>query len=187
VLGNVTTEALIAHAAGYLPAACRVDEEFSGIDLGTGAGVPGVVLAALRPSSRWVLVDANERRCEYAAAAVRSLGMSSRVAVLHARVEDVAHDPAHRRAHDLVVARSFGPPGDLAECALPLVAPSGRLGVSVVEATLAPWRAAADTLDVVVADSVGVDGSRYMWVTAPRDVPLAWPRRAAARRRAPLF
>ncbi|MEZ5246815.1 MAG: RsmG family class I SAM-dependent methyltransferase [Acidimicrobiales bacterium] len=187
VLGSATTEALIAHAAGYLPAACRVDDEFTGVDLGTGAGVPGVVLAALRPSSSWVLVDANERRCEYAAAAVRALGMSGRVVVRHARVEDVAHDPLHRGAYDLVVARSFGPPGDLAECALPLMHPDGRLGVSVVEETLAQWRSAAPRLGVVVTDGMGPDGSHYLWATAPTVLPSKWPRRSAARRRRPLF
>jgi 16S rRNA G527 N7-methylase RsmG len=186
-LGSATTEALIAHAAGYLPAACRVDDEFSGIDLGTGAGVPGVILAALRPRSRWTLVDANERRCEYAAAAVRSLAMSGRVSVLHARVEDVAHDPNHRHAHHLVVARSFGPPADLAECALPLVATDGLLVVSVVEATLEKWRSAVAAIGVDVDTSVGVDGTQYVQVRAPTSVPDGWPRRAPARRRTPLF
>ena len=187
VLGSATTEALIAHAAGYLPAACRVDDEFRGIDLGTGAGVPGVILAALRPMSRWTLVDANERRCEYAATAVRALAISARVEVMHARAEDVAHDAGHRRAYELVVARSFGPASELAECALPLMLPEGALVVSVVNETQARWRVAASTLRLELDATSGDDGSRYVLVRPPADVTATWPRRAAARQRSPMF
>lgn len=187
VLGGATTEVLIAHAAGYLPAACRVDDEFSGIDLGTGAGVPGVVLAALRPLSRWVLVDASERRCHFASAAVHALGLEHRVEVLHARVDDLAKEAAHRGAYDLVVARSFGPPAEVAECGLPLRAIGGRLVVSVTEETLGLWTSAASTLRVSVAAREGDDGARFATVQSDSPVPSAWPRRPAARRRAPLF
>lgn len=187
VLGGATTEVLIAHAAGYLPAACRVDDEFSGIDLGTGAGVPGVVLAALRPLSRWVLVDASERRCHFASAAVHALGLEHRVEVLHARVDDLAKEAAHRGAYDLVVARSFGPPAEVAECGLPLRAIDGRLVVSVTDETLDHWTSASSTLGVSVVPHEGEDGARYAIVQADSPVPATWPRRPAARRRAPLF
>lgn len=186
VLGTVTTDAVITHAAGFLPAACRVGDRFSGLDLGTGAGVPGVVLAALRPASSWVLVDASERRCEYASAAVRALGLGSRVRVVHARAETVAHDPEFRAAQDLVVARSFGPPAELAECALPLVAPDGVLVVSVTEATREVWVRAAALLDLRLAGEGTVDHG-YLAVAPRHTIPAAWPRRPVARRRSPLF
>lgn len=186
VLGTATTEALIAHAAGFLPAACRVGDQFSGLDLGTGAGVPGVVLAALRPASSWVLVDASERRCEYASAAVRALGLHSQVRVVHARAESVAHDPEFRARQDLVVARSFGPPAELAECALPLVAPDGALVVSVTEATRQVWGRAAGLLGVRIADDGTVDDG-YLALGPPQEIPAVWPRRPVARRRSPLF
>ena len=187
VLGSASTPTLIAHAAGYLPAACRVFDEFTGIDLGTGAGVPGVVLAALRPNSRWVLVDGNERRCEMAQRAVRALDLSDRVAVLHSRVEEVAHASEHRASYDLVVARAFGPPAELAECALPLVAARGRLVTSVVEATLEQWMGAAEELGLELEVTSGVDEARYLSVAPSNPAPASWPRRPAARRRTPLF
>lgn len=187
VLGGATTESLITHAAGYLPAACRVDDEFSGVDLGTGAGVPGVILAALRPRSRWVLVDANARRCEYAQAAARALGVHPRVSVVHARAEELGHDPDHRRAYDLVVARSFGPPATFAECALPLTSPHGRAVVSVTEETAHAWREAAHTLRLDTSPMAGDGDARYLLIEGPAEIPAAWPRRPAARRRSPLF
>ncbi|MEQ8841554.1 MAG: class I SAM-dependent methyltransferase [Acidimicrobiales bacterium] len=187
VLGSATTDELIVHAAGYLPAACRVADEFSGADLGTGAGVPGVVLAALRPASRWLLVDASERRCEFAQAAVRALGLSERVTVRHARAEEVAHDVLHRASCALVVARSFGTPGEVAECGLPLLAGDGRLVVSVVAATMEIWMSAASDLGLTVEPRQGNDGAQYVEVQRPALVPDEWPRRPAARRRTPLL
>ena len=185
-LGSATTEELIAHAAGYLPAACRVEAEFSGIDLGTGAGVPGVVLAALRPGSRWTLVDANARRCEFTAAAVRALGLGPRVTVQHARAEDVAHEARHRGSHELVVSRSFGPPSEVAECALPLVAPGGRLVVSVVDETRSRWEAGAVTWELEI-EARSAAGTQYIEVSPRIPVPASWPRRPAARRRSPVL
>ncbi len=187
VLGSATTEAVIAHAAGYLPAACRVEDEFSGIDLGTGAGVPGVVLAALRPRSNWTLVDASERRCHLAAAAVHALGLDERVEVVHARVDDLAADAAHRNGYDLVVARSFGPASEVAECGLPLRANHGHLVVSVTEATLRQWTGASSRLGVTVQVQRGADGARFAVIQSDAPAPERWPRRPAARRRAPLF
>lgn len=187
VLGSATTDELRMHAAGYLPAACRVEDEFSGVDLGTGAGVPGVVLAALRPASEWLLVDANERRCEFAQQAARALGVTDRVTVLHARAEEVAHDPAVRGSRDLVVARLFGAPAELAECSLPLVAEGGRLVVSVVEDTLGWWQEASPSLGIHVDAYHRAYGGQYVEVSITRGVPVSWPRRPAARRRSPVY
>jgi len=190
VLGSATTEEIVAHAAGYLPAACRVQDSFSAIDLGTGAGVPGVVLAALRPNSHWVLLDGNARRCEHAQSAVRSLSLNDRVDVVHARVEEIAHDSMHRGSYDLVVARSFGPPEDLAECALPLLTANGTLAVSVTAETLDRWELAVEVLpelELEVEGTAASEDGRHALIRMGGTCPPAWPRRPATRRRTPLF
>ena len=187
VVGSATTEQIIAHAAGYLPAACRVLDEFAGADLGTGAGVPGVVLAALRPASTWTLVDGNERRCEFARTAVRALGLGPRVDVVHIRAEELGHLPAHRASYDLVVARSFGPVDELAECALPLLNDTGTLSVSIVEETRQRWIHGADALELTLTEQEGPEDARFLLVQMKSTVPDAWPRRPATRRRSPLL
>jgi len=187
VLGSATTEEIVDHAAGYLPAACRVDDEFAAIDLGTGAGVPGVILATLRPQSTWTLVDANARRCEYAQSAVRALGLSARVEVLHTRAEELGHVAAHRGSYDLVVARSFGPVDELAECALPLLNLSGVLSVSVTDETRRRWSDGARRLDLRLREQVSADDAQYVFVELGSAVPSSWPRRPAARRRSPIL
>jgi 16S rRNA (guanine527-N7)-methyltransferase len=101
-----------------------------GIDLGSGGGVPGLALALWWPASRWVLIDAGERRAVFLADAVETLDLADRITVVHRPAESAGRDPALRGAADLVVARSFGPPAVVAECAAPLLRVCGRLVVS---------------------------------------------------------
>jgi 16S rRNA (guanine527-N7)-methyltransferase len=100
------------------------------LDLGSGGGVPGLALAWWWPSSRWVLLDAGDRRAVFLTDAVKELGLADRVSVVHAAAEDAARDPRHRAQFDLVVARSFGPPAVVAECGAPFLREGGRLVVS---------------------------------------------------------
>jgi 16S rRNA (guanine527-N7)-methyltransferase len=101
-----------------------------GIDLGSGGGVPGLALALWWPDSRWVLIDAGQRRAVFLDDAVEALDLADRVTVALRAAEDAGRDPALRAAADLVVARSFGPPAVVAECAAPLLRVGGRLLVS---------------------------------------------------------
>lgn len=105
------------------------------VDLGSGGGVPGLVLASLLPDARWVLLDSMIRRTRFLAEAVGRLGFGARVEVLTARAEDVGRDPAHRMRYQAVVARSFAAPSVLAECAAPLLKRGGTVVVSEPPAT----------------------------------------------------
>lgn len=100
------------------------------VDLGSGGGVPGLVLAEELPSSRWVLIDSNQRRTAFLRSAVAALDLGERVTVWEGRAEDAGRDPSLRAGHDLVVARGFGPPAVTAECAAPLLRVGGCLVVS---------------------------------------------------------
>jgi 16S rRNA (guanine527-N7)-methyltransferase len=99
------------------------------VDLGSGGGVPGLVLAARWPSASVVLLDASERRTAFLSDAAARLA-PGRVTVCRARAEDAGRDPALRGLADLVTARGFGPPAVTAECAAPLLRVGGRLIVS---------------------------------------------------------
>lgn len=127
-LGPGPVDRHLAHAEGF---AAGVDHPpANALDLGSGGGLPGLVLAGRWPASSWVLLDANERRTAFLGDAVRRLGMEGRVAVLRLRAEDAGRRPDYRARFDVVTARGFGPPPVVVECAAPLLHPGGTLVVS---------------------------------------------------------
>ncbi len=117
------------HAMAYTK---PLGEGWSGraLDLGSGSGVPGLVLALVYTDSEWTLVDSQERRATFLRGAIETLSLGRRVDVLHERAEVVGRNPCHRHAYDLVVARSFAAPPITAECASPLLKNNGFLIVS---------------------------------------------------------
>ena len=110
------------------------------LDLGSGGGLPGLVLAEALPDTPGTLLDSQHRRTAFLERAVAELGWEDRITVANARAEDAARDPAHRGRYGLVVARSFAGPGITAECAVGFLIAGGRLIVSeppISEATTA--------------------------------------------------
>lgn len=88
------------------------------IDIGSGAGLPGLVLAIVRPDLTVTLVEPLQRRCDFLTEVVADLGLSVRV--VRGRASDVDIPPAQ-----VVTARAVAPLDRLLGWALPLVAPGG--------------------------------------------------------------
>ena len=129
-LGPGPVETHLDHARGFA-ASAAVGAPHRLLDLGSGGGVPGLVLATLDwPSAEVVLLDAGERRCVFLAWAVDELGLAPRVAVRRARAEEAGREATLRGEFDLVVARSFASPAVTAECAAPFLRVGGKLVVS---------------------------------------------------------
>ncbi len=99
------------------------------LDLGSGGGVPGLVLALARPAIHWTLLDGSVTRSSFLLHAVEDLDLSHRVKVTSLRAEDAART-ALRGTFDTVTSRSFGAPAVTAECGSPFLAPGGRLIVA---------------------------------------------------------
>ena len=127
-LGPGPVTAHVTHAHGL--AAAVPEPPATAVDLGSGAGIPGLVLAGCWPESRWVLLEAGDRRARFLETAVERLALGDRVAVRAERAEVAGRDPALRGQCDLVTARAFGPPATTAECASPLLLVGGRLLVT---------------------------------------------------------
>jgi 16S rRNA (guanine527-N7)-methyltransferase len=90
------------------------------VDIGSGAGLPGIVLAMLLPEVQVTLLEPMERRCQFLAECVAELGLPN-VSVLRGRAEDVT------MAVDAATARAVAPLGRLAELATGLVRPGGTV------------------------------------------------------------
>lgn len=133
MLGGDTVNGHIDHALGFVPRlrALRPSSARTTIaDLGSGAGVPGLVLAVALPETAWVLIERREKRADALVLAARALAIEERVTVLAGSAERVAHDSRYRSACEAVVARSFGSPAAAAEASAGLLVLGGRLLVS---------------------------------------------------------
>lgn len=97
-------------------------EGASVVDIGSGAGLPGVVLAIARPDLRFTLVEPLLRRSDFLSTTVEELALSN-VEVVRSRAEDLAGE----RTFDQATARAVAPLDRLARWALPLVRRGGYL------------------------------------------------------------
>ncbi len=100
------------------PAGCSL------IDVGTGAGFPGLALAAARPDCRVTLLEAMQKRCQFLQAVCGELRLSN-VSVIQNRAEITGRDPNHRERYDRAIARAVAPLNVLCEYLLPFVKPGG--------------------------------------------------------------
>lgn len=130
-LGPGELQTHLTHALGFAFAAesalGRAPASF--VDLGTGGGIPGLVLAGAWPTAIGFLVETTHRRCVSLAQWVEQLGLSG-ATVVEGRAEELAHRPDLREAAEVVVARGFGPPAATAEVATGFCSPGGVVVVS---------------------------------------------------------
>ncbi len=97
------------------------------IDVGTGAGFPGIPLKLMLPNMRLTLVESIQKKAGFCTHVVEKLGLRQ-VQILPERAEDVGQDPAHRESYDLATARAVAAMPTLVEYLLPLV----RIGGLVI-------------------------------------------------------
>jgi len=190
-LGPQTVAHQIEHALGFWRAAVSslVSPTERILDLGSGGGLPGLVVQELWPTVPMVLLDGSVKRCTFLAEAVEELGIADRVTVLCGRAEELGHSPDLRGTFDLVVARSFGQPGVLAECASPFLSVGGNLIVSEPPDEDIDDRWPESGLHKVGLSNprLIVEGSRFAVVTQTNVCPERYPRRNGVPTKRPLF
>lgn len=114
------------------------------LDLGSGGGVPGLVIASALSEAGVVLLEGSTRRAAWLQSVVDRLHMEASVTVVCERAETFGRHGEQRGSYGVVTARSFGPPGVVAECAAPLLVLGGRLVVSEPPASDALARSAVE-------------------------------------------
>ena len=106
------------------------------IDVGTGAGFPGIPIAVARPDLRIILMDSTRKKLAYVQEAAGQIGLTN-VELLNARAEGAGHDPSHRESYDIVLTRALSEMRVVVELCLPLARVGGLLiaqkGVGIEE------------------------------------------------------
>ncbi len=108
-----------AVVAGLLPEAARV------VDVGSGAGLPGIPIALASPTSQLVLVEPLARRCVFLEEVIAALELGDRVWVVRGRAPEIAAELPF--FGDYVVARAVAPLERLVSWTMPMVQPGGEL------------------------------------------------------------
>lgn len=100
--------------------------ELSFLDLGTGAGFPGMPVKILRPSIHLILMDALAKRIRFLEESANKIKLAQPWFAVHVRAEEAARNPKYRENIDFVTARAVADLRILLEYALPLVKPGGH-------------------------------------------------------------
>lgn len=195
-LGPGPVQAHVEHARGLAEVVAELPDgpPAAFCDLGSGGGVPGLVLAEAWPRSRATLLEGSARRSEFLRGAVGTLGLAPRVTVAEGRAEVLARDPELEGAFPVVTARSFGPPAAVAECAARLLSPGGRLVVAEPPAGLLDTRErwpeeGLELLGLELERPSSSDPGRpaVAVIRAVAPCPRRFPRRVGVPGKRPLF
>lgn len=190
-LGPGPVEGHIVHAEGFAVAAESAlghpPRNFA--DLGTGGGVPGLVLADRWPAAQGAFVETGQRRCAWLREAVAHLDMAGRVEVVEDRAEAVGRAPEWRERFEVVTARSFAGPAVTGEIAAGLVEPGGVLVVSEPPAR-DPLRWPAEQLaelGFAPAEFKEVSGAHFVVIRKIESAPARTPRAVGKPTKRPLW
>lgn len=164
------------------------------VDVGTGGGFPGLVLAIAEPSLRVTLMDATRKKTAYLERVCAELELD--VDVRHARAEDAAHDPALRESFDVAVCRALGPWPVVLELTLPFCKQGGALFGQRGSGAPSEAAAHAETASllggrVVKVEQVGVEtgleNRHVITVEKVESTPPRYPRKAGIPTKRPLL
>lgn len=158
------------HVANSLALVDVIGNGLEVADVGSGAGLPGIPLAIVRPDLRVTLVESLQRRTEFLELAVEELGLGGRVRVVRSRAEEL------REEFDVVVCRAVAPLDRLVRWTAPLLASDGALVARKGESAEEEIRKAAKLLkvgrlraEVLELQAVaGVEGTRAIRVSRDR-------------------
>lgn len=172
------------------------------IDIGSGAGFPGLALAGARPELRVTLLDSTRKKCDFMAATIEKFALNADV--LCARAEIAGQDKHWREQFDVATARAVGSLGEVCELALPLVKVGGYLilwrgaqareelrhaqsALAKLGGVATGHIAAGDASDVLPYTLPGHDTNYHLvLIEKEKPTPTGYPRRVGLPKQRPL-
>lgn len=164
------------------------------IDVGTGAGFPGLAMKIFRPDLNVMLLDSLQKRVSYLNEVTDQLGLKG-IEVVHGRAEEVAQKQNYREVFDLVVARAVAKMPVLAEYCLPFARVGGKFvafkGPEVSE-ELKSSAVAVFELGGKISETIEIalpivgDSRRLVLVDKIKESPVKYPRKAGQPEKKPI-
>lgn len=164
------------------------------LDIGAGAGFPGLPLKIARPQWEVVLLEATGKKVNFQHHVIETLGLQ-RIEAMHGRAEELARQPAYRASFDLVTARAVAALPVLLEYAAPFCRVGGQILLpkkGALSDELVRGQRAATKLGTILKADLPVtlpgldDGRRMLIWEQVKPCPAQYPRSGAALTRKPL-
>ncbi|MEJ7901810.1 MAG: 16S rRNA (guanine(527)-N(7))-methyltransferase RsmG, partial [Thermomicrobiales bacterium] len=164
------------------------------MDLGTGGGLPGLVLAIACPDLNVFLLDATGKKIAFLDEVVQTLALRN-TTTIHARAEEIGHQPRYRNGFDIVIARAVSTLPSLIELGLPLLRHGGHLvmpkGVNIDDELVAGERAAKIVGGAIVSSDLLTDSgstidTRLVIARKTSLTSSTFPRRSGIPSKSPL-
>ncbi len=172
----------------------KVNDARNAIDIGSGAGFPGIRLKVVRPDMKITLVDSLGKRVKFLERVVRALELEG-IRCYHSRAEEMGQDKGHREKYDVALARAVASLVLLCEYLLPLVriggimvalkGPSGKEEVKEAERALDILGGRVE--DVLELSLPSGDGRQLVVIEKVGETPRLYPRRPGMARKDPLI
>jgi 16S rRNA (guanine527-N7)-methyltransferase len=171
----------------------RWQEPLTLLDVGSGAGFPGLPLQIVFPHWQITLLEATGKKVRFLEAVITELRLRARA--IQGRAEELGHDQRHRAHYDIVSARAVAALPTLLEYCLPFCRPGGlviapkkgEISAEVEQGKRAPGRLGGRFVEVRPFSLPGLEDQRVLIVfQATRNAPAQYPRRAGASAKHPL-
>lgn len=184
----------IVDSMTVLPWLDELDEGAKVIDVGSGGGLPGVVIAIARPDLSLTLLESTGKKAKFLESCKESVGFSN-ISVLNTRAETAGQDTNYREQFSAATCRALGPMNEILEYTLPLIKVEGRLLAMKGPSAEDELRDAGDALSVLGGGDLDVfdaypEGFDFNTVIVSirkeRPTPEDYPRLPGMPRQSPL-
>ncbi len=164
------------------------------VDIGTGAGFPGIPLKIIYPNTHVTLVESVGKKAMFCQHIIRVLGLEG-IEVIKSRAEDFGHKPEHRESYDWAVARAVANLNILSEYLLPLLKVGGHMLAQKGESAPAEAQSAEKAMkllggklkQLIPVHLPGIPDDRYLVVVDKvAATPKNYPRKAGIPAKTPL-